>query len=541
MIQVDMFEVQLGASLLLQFQGKDGQSVRVLADGGQGPPRSDIRQKVSNAFGSFGDRERRIDLLLGTHYDADHLDGLVPIIEDRTIAIAEAWLPPVANDVEPDAIHLLPHQFYSPDGRRILARYLDVKAHICRLLRPADRESAEDRPFASAEDMDLRGLRAMFERYRREALEQQSLDSEREEYTHADEDCFVPTEAEELLKQVDASFWWVYYNRLASSDGTEFTVEVPRTVRLRSIAAYNVAGIRKSAASDAINAISLFRIVTVLRARQIPITCHIIADGTPQRFTWHKASRRFESSSHLPAEGPTVVVLGPSEGLVRKHWHRLPVGVYAHLATQSLSLIKSITPSNQLSYVTHFSSEDQGILVAGDAGCVDFKPRGRRPYYDALLRALCPLHVVQVAHHAGNNAHFYRALKSAGYPRLVKQSFLLLSHATHDRHRPAHEFREFVAEIRREPGIMSLLFTAEPEVEKIRGFENLIHGRVGLRADRGDARLEFRDGTWTVTKHAIEVGGDSAHSNPSIALDHNLTFKPLRLRIRKLLRKRDYE
>ena len=533
MIQVDMFEVQLGASLLLQFEAKDGPSIRVLADGGQGPPISDIRQKVSNAFRSFGDGQRRIDLLLGTHYDADHLDGLVPIVDDRTIAIGEAWLPPVANDVEPEAIHLLPHQLYSPDGRRILARYLDVKARVCRLLRPADKESTEERLITSAEDVELRGIRAMFERYRTEALDEQRLDSEEEEYTHADENSFAPTEPGELLKQVYGFFWWLYHNPFADRDLTELSAEVPRAVRSRSIAAYNLAGIRKSAASDAINAISLAGIVNSLRARQIPIRCHMIADGTPRRFVWRKGSRRFEASRHVPAEGPTVVVLGPSAGLVRRHWDRLPVGVYAHLATQSLSLIKSITPSNQLSYVAHFSSEDQGILVAGDAGCVDFKPRGRRPYYDELLHALCPLHVVQVAHHAGNNAHFYRVLKAARFPNAVNQSFLLLSHATHDRHRPAHEFGEFVADIRSNPEIMSLLFTAEPRLEKIRGFENLIHGRVGLRADRGDARLEFRDGTWTVTKHAIDVGGNSADSNPSMALDHDLRFKPFRWNFRK--------
>jgi hypothetical protein len=37
-IQVDMFEVQLGAALLLQFQTANGKTVRVLADGGRGGP-----------------------------------------------------------------------------------------------------------------------------------------------------------------------------------------------------------------------------------------------------------------------------------------------------------------------------------------------------------------------------------------------------------------------------------------------------------------------------------------------------------------------
>ena len=145
MIQVDMFEVQLGASLLLQFQTAEGETVRVLADGGDGLPDRDIHERLTAAMRAFDDRERRIDLLVGTHYDADHLDGLIPIIDDQSIVITEAWLPPVANDVEPHAVdealddhHFLAHQLYSPDGHQVLARYLDAKAQVCDLLRPGD-------------------------------------------------------------------------------------------------------------------------------------------------------------------------------------------------------------------------------------------------------------------------------------------------------------------------------------------------------------------------------------------------------------------
>ena len=100
-IQIDMFEVQLGAGLLVQFRTCD-QVVRVLADAGvhaSGYPKDHVHRKLTDAFESFdASASRRIDLIVGTHYDADHLDGLVPIIEDPTIEIGEAWLPPVAND-----------------------------------------------------------------------------------------------------------------------------------------------------------------------------------------------------------------------------------------------------------------------------------------------------------------------------------------------------------------------------------------------------------------------------------------------------------
>ena len=543
MIQVDMFEVQLGASLLLQFQTAEGETVRVLADGGKGLPVSDIHEKLLDAMDSFGDDQRRIDLLVGTHYDADHLDGLIPIINDSSIAITEAWLPPVANDAEPHAVdealddhHFLPHQLYSPDGHRVLARYLDAKAPICQLLRSSDGERVPASRIESADVDELPRLRDRFVQYRREAMQELSGDAEHESFTHADENAFNPASPRELLEDIEW-FWspyhgpWRYHDRFAQSDLAELSTGLLREVRPHAVSARNLAGIRKSAASDAINAISLACITNALRARNTPIRCHTIDDGTPRRFVWRTGARRFEGGYRLSAQGPTITLLGPSEGLVRKHWDRLPIGVYAEVAFYALGVLKSITPSNQLSYVMRFSAENQGILVSGDAGCVDFKPKGRRPYYPELLKALSPLHVVQVAHHAGNNAHFYRVLKAAHYPKAEQQSFLLVSHATHDRHRPSSEFRRFVEVVRREPEIVRVLFTTQPRADKIHDFESLMHAGVGLAALQGDARLEFKGGRWKVTKHAIAITTQPPQQSrstgkPSMALEKDLPIKP---------------
>lgn len=522
-IQVDMFEVQLGASLLLQFQLAEGETVRVLADGGHGPPISDIHKKLIDAVESFGDSQRTINLLVGTHYDADHLDGLVSIINDPSFAITEAWLPPVANDVEPHAAdeplrdsNFLAHQMYSPDGHRVLARYLNAKAQICQLLRANHLEAIpEARCIKSANLDELPKLRELFLGYRREAIHELEGHLE-DEFTHANDDTFDPESVWGLFEHLGLPFWapnlrrrW-YEDRFADRELSELAAVELRHVQPNSIAAQNLAGIRKSAANDAINAISLAKIVDNLRSRDIPIACHVVTDGTPRRFAWRARSRRFEGAAHLPAQGPAINLLGPSEGLVKKHWNRLPIGVYAQLSCESLLRIKSITPSNQLSYVAHFTADGQGILVTGDAGCVDFKPGRRGPYYEALLSALSPLHIVQVAHHAGSNAHFYQVLKAARYPEAVPQSFLLLSHATRDRHRPSREFCHFVEDVRREPEIVSLLFTAQPLVDKIRGFEAIVHAPVGRPADQGDLSLRFEDGKWKVTKHAIALANATA-------------------------------
>ena len=120
-IQVDMFAVELGAAILLQFETKRG-PVRILADAGEA--RHQVSKRLPKAMGAFG-RGSVIDLMIGTHYDADHLEGLVDIINDPSISIGEAWLPPVANDTQrhaaDDAIgnrNLLALQLAGKDGER---------------------------------------------------------------------------------------------------------------------------------------------------------------------------------------------------------------------------------------------------------------------------------------------------------------------------------------------------------------------------------------------------------------------------------------
>ena len=149
-IQIDMFEVQLGAGLLLQFRTPPGRVVRILADAGVGTarnyPADHVHKKLNAAFADFGDSSRRIDLMVGTHYDADHLKGLVPIIEDDTIEITEAWLPPVANDEQrplssgpPRSEDFLAHQLRDELGNARLSAYLANKLAGASVLGRLDR------------------------------------------------------------------------------------------------------------------------------------------------------------------------------------------------------------------------------------------------------------------------------------------------------------------------------------------------------------------------------------------------------------------
>jgi hypothetical protein len=521
-IQVDMFEVQLGGALLLQFR-TGSSTVRVLADAGvkaSGYSPDHVHAKLPGAFASFGDPSRRIDLMLGTHYDEDHLVGLTPIAADPSIEIGEAWLPPVADDTaadaagDPSAADLLVTKLAGPEGSDRLADYLRAKHTICRQAASVERAAdtvRPDRPRAPRPALDLgapRGERtpgdwaAVFRTHDRDAAI--TLGGEASGATHADVDYAVgpaaPADspagsrspgahAQELPPLDEPRRWPLRWAHLPEAAGAD---------------ARDLATIRRAAARDAINAIALAELVDALAARGVPIRCPIIADGHPSPFQWSPTSRRFQGPDGASTVGPRLTLLGPSAGLVAKHWHRLPVGQYVGRARAERIPVRSITPSNQLSFVARLEWEGQGILVCGDAGFVDF-PQGGAGYAPALLAGLLPAHVIQVAHHAGNNAHFYRALLEAGYARQPGPSLLLVSHATRDRYRPSPEFASFVEHLRPGPEGPRVLFTSKPSADRVRAVRPAVHPVVGTPHLVGDVRLTFDGAHWIVDRHSIRA------------------------------------
>jgi beta-lactamase superfamily II metal-dependent hydrolase len=527
-IQIDMFEVQLGSAILLQFL-VDGRPVRVLADGGikaSGYSRDHVLSKLLPILDDSGGRH--IDLVIGTHYDEDHLNGLVPIIRHEDITIGEAWMPPVANDTEPHALDsllaqsdLLAHQFYGDEGATRLGKYLRAKrADIETLLVIEGRAELgnqrslvelrrnlldrSDRRRPSVEGPESDGGEDLgFLREQLEASEGPDA------CHHADElEADPAPEVEEAIAlarkgRTGPDPFWFDHPRAFSLDAQLELARHMRDFAPEAAAAQTLsfAEIRKSSARDGINAAALHDVVSALRDRQIPIRTEIIPDGEPRRYAWREDLRRFLPAARGGAS-PVLTLLGPSQGLVRKHWNRLPVEQSARVALSFLAPLKSITPSNQLSYIMRLEHREQGILVTGDAGCVDFR-LDRRRYHPRLLQALLPLHILQVAHHGGNNAHFYRVLEEAGYPDQTDPSLLLLSHATDDRFRPSEEFRLFLLGTLGRGDDVQLLFTSRPTPDRSRDFVEAFHPVVGARQDRGDVRIVFDGGSWDVRSHAI--------------------------------------
>jgi hypothetical protein len=214
-------------------------------------------------------------------------------------------------------------------------------------------------------------------------------------------------------------------------------------------------------------------------------------------------------TNHFSASGEEHEVCGSVplfNQLIAKHQTLLPIGSY--MALLGFVATKRITPSNQLSYALLFENTAQQVLITGDAGCVDFWDKTAKGYFQTMLDTVGEPNVVQVAHHAGSNADFYEVLLQSKYAASSRESYLLLSHATHDGHRPSTEFKTFLDKLTKTTPAtrkLNLLFTSEPLSTNgtVSCHHRLFHPVVGSQAPEGDLRLIYSNGAWSVAKHAI--------------------------------------
>lgn len=543
-IQVDMFEVQLGAAVLLQFSTDSGDVVRVLADAGvdthgSGYKPEHVLNKLFHKDGSPTDvwqgTEPHLNLIVGTHYDGDHLVGLVPVIENEAIGIDEIWLPPVQDDgetvdrasVSGGESSLALRLLGADEPGQLLAGYLERRVARIRQI-----EAVRTTPFM-AERGELReelptqvganGYDAFFAIHLRAAAAR--LGQTEDEHQHgagieSDERFLRAAErvrafAAQPVTLVRAD------GHVSPADMTAMILRGIERVDLRADSAdvRALESLRKSTAAEAITASHLAKVVAAVRQRnsngaRIRIRAETIPEGRPRYFRWRNGHFQ-EAGRPGPAE-LGFHLMGPSQELVASLHENLPIGTYL-LAYRAESLNSgSVTPSNRLSYVMRFAMEGQAVLVSGDAGFTDFAPPRSKAFHPDLLKLLQPLHVVQVAHHGGINHRFYEALQAGGLPAQKDWSFLLLSHKTDDPSRPRVEFSRFVALFRDDSrSDVSVLFTSRPQRAKVDDFIDLVHPVAPASAtadDVGDVRLTYphppdheRANTrWRVQRHVVK-------------------------------------
>ena len=518
-IKITMYSVGLGAAMLLEFRRSD-RTVTVLADGGDAGAGVRVAEEVTDALGPIGGAAgpaRPLDLVIGTHYDEDHLDGLTELVgRGVTIPVREIWLPPVADDTlsgsgptdvtgrAPKDDDTLAVRFAADGELEAYDAYLRDKAATLDQLDKFEQifelRSETDEPDAGS-SRDLRGRDealglTRFRRVRGAARRRLAVSG----VEHLSGGDVLETGA---LAMHARYVWDLSHPDVPPIELMRFAARGPVERPLLEIA---VASIRNAVCTDAINAGALIRLVEALQARpeirRRQIWCE---DGQPIEFGFDGASGRFDRSS-VRGPGPRLTLLGPTERLVVERRDLLPVGTLAMTRLHPYERLKKLTESNQLSYVVRFNHEEQGVLITGDTGFDGFAvgSDGVRRYYPRMIRHLRDLSVIQVPHHGGICRHFYRVLDHAGFPRMSKPVYLLLSHEQGSAYRPGDQFMNYAASLGAgHPA--RLLFTALPRADKASALRPLAEpATIVPAALPGDAVLEF-NGTWRVVRHSVQL------------------------------------
>ncbi|MBU2956115.1 hypothetical protein Q4511_16060 [Paracoccus sp. 1_MG-2023] len=520
-VDLEMFEVGLGSAIYLRLRGADG-DIRILADGGvgNGYVEDHVLTKLNAVFEREEVAEPRIDLMIATHYDEDHLKGLVPIVRSG-IAIGDVWLPPVTSEdrnvpagTQPARKDMLGEVLTSvPDllvylrerGREI------TRAH--RLLARLGSDSSnfyandlEGRHFEEGSgglsDEQLDALIIPFRiAYNEAGGPAAGCD-------HADDaDLIDPVSYQDLLKNFEP--WGVMrhwrYLGLIGEDALDHLAEYLKAGGDTKPAILSLRYLVKISARKAINGAALHRLTVALAKAKVVPKYLTISRGIPEDFRWDAALRRFEPASGPGVAETQIALLGPSDWLVGKFRDRLPARAAVYMALTSNIPVKGITPSNDLSYVLTISHAGQTTLICGDTGMWDFKA-GRNGFEKKLLERLTDVSVAQVAHHAGLNRYFYHSLREAWRGRKDAMPYLLVSHAENDAHRPNTEFETFVR-TGWDRDATNLLFTCQPSPAHVTHIRHRLHKLENVPAPmcRCDIRMSYSPAGWAVLKHGIKV------------------------------------
>ncbi len=88
MFAIELLPAGHGDSLWIEY-GDPGRPHRVLIDGGTGPTYDVLRARVA----ALPDGDRRFELLAVTHIDADHIEGMVKLLQDVRLGmdVGDAW------------------------------------------------------------------------------------------------------------------------------------------------------------------------------------------------------------------------------------------------------------------------------------------------------------------------------------------------------------------------------------------------------------------------------------------------------------------
>ncbi len=88
MFRIDMLPAAQGDSLWIEY-GPRTKPHRVLIDGGTAPTYDHLRARIMR----LPERDRHFDLWIVSHVDADHIEGVIVLLQDRSLKLSvdDVW------------------------------------------------------------------------------------------------------------------------------------------------------------------------------------------------------------------------------------------------------------------------------------------------------------------------------------------------------------------------------------------------------------------------------------------------------------------
>lgn len=512
-IELEMFAVGLGSSIYLRCRSETG-DIRILADGGVGHGISEdtVESRLSTILSD--ENADRIDLIVGTHYDEDHLRGLVSVVEHGW-DIGELWLPPVVDDTAKLVSDILPPpskllgNLFRDDPNHVV-RYVSKKLEAIRTCQEIERKLGNDRQDSSLpETFEPRSVESRADLLEHLRTELRRIDDveEGECDDHVDqvddsEVSLHPSYRRHFYYEDPSLFFEYMYDSLEWPPSNHY-LEHLVTQGMTGPALYSIARIRKANAKDAINALALDDLVQATAGTGIKVIFEHVAKGQPVEFHWDSTDRRFRRGGPLVPNGTRLVLLGPSDLLIKRHAAKLPVQESIGLALVTRERLRGISPSNQLSYVIKVEHDEQAVLICGDSGFNDFM--AKKVVEPAIAAELKHISVLQIAHHGGNAYRFYQVLESL-WTKRSNPPIMLLSHGENDTFRPIPEFGKLVEIVSFTNSPPFIAFTSQPDAANVKAYKHQVFmATPGAPAATGVVRLEFTAGQWKCVKHAVQV------------------------------------
>jgi beta-lactamase superfamily II metal-dependent hydrolase len=110
-VKVTMLNVKDGDAIIIELQKTDKTLVMVVDGGEPSCYKTKMKPKLESVLKSHN--KKAPDIVVCTHYDSDHIGGLIPLIKDYISEIKEVWVhktPELLNGYIEKAIHLKEHK-----------------------------------------------------------------------------------------------------------------------------------------------------------------------------------------------------------------------------------------------------------------------------------------------------------------------------------------------------------------------------------------------------------------------------------------------